>query len=102
MPKVSTFTPALLAALLFAAFSWVVKAENTNFTFTNHLARLKETIPAGFTVVVQPPFIVIGDESPDVVQNRASQTVKFTVDQLKQLYFKHDPSEIIDIWLFKD
>jgi hypothetical protein len=53
-------------------------------------------------VVVQPPFVVIGDEAPGTVHRRATNTVKWTVDKLKQDYFRHDPQEIIDIWLFRD
>ena len=71
--------------------------------FTLHLDRLKPKIPArGFTVVVQPPFVVIGDESPRMVRRRANRTVKWAVELLKKAYFKKDPEQIIDIWLFKD
>jgi hypothetical protein len=68
--------------------------------FAAHLAGLK--VPEGFTVVPQPPFVVIGDERPAVVRLRATNTVKWAVDKLKQDYFKRDPVEVIDIWLFKD
>jgi len=74
----------------------------TNTPFAGHLARLEKTIPKGFTVVMQPPFVVIGDESPEMVRRRATNTVKWAVDKLKQDYFKRDPLEIIDIWLFRD
>jgi hypothetical protein len=67
-----------------------------------HLAGLKKRVPPGFTVLVQPPFIVLGDEPPEAVQRRAIGTVKWAVDKLKQDYFKRDPQEIIDIWLFRD
>jgi len=64
-------------------------------------ALVKSKVPAGFTVVLQPPFVVIGDEPPEVVQLRATKTVKWAVDKLKQDYFQIDP-EPIDIWLFRD
>ena len=71
--------------------------------FTRHIVRLKPKIPArGFTVVVQPPFVVIGDEAPEMVGRRARRTVKWAVDLLKKAYFQKDPQHIIDIWLFKD
>jgi len=70
--------------------------------FAEHVARLKPGVPDGFTVVVQPPFVVIGDEPPDNVRMRATKTVKWAVDRLKQEYFPRDPAEIIDIWLFRD
>lgn len=55
-----------------------------------------------FSIVIQPPFVVIGDEPQRVVQQRAEDTVKWAVDRLKQDFFTNDPKEILDIWLFKD
>jgi hypothetical protein len=72
----------------------------TNTAFANHLTKLSKRVPTGFVVVVQPPFVVIGDESPQTVRSRASNTVKWAEEQLKQEYFARDPAEIIDIWLF--
>ncbi len=68
--------------------------------FASHLAELK--VPEGFTVVPQPPFVAIGDEPPAVVRLRATNTVKWAVDRLRQDYFRRGPVEVIDIWLFKD
>lgn len=48
----------------------------TNAAFAEHLARIQTRVPKGFTVVVQPPFVVIGDESPEKVRRRATNTVK--------------------------
>ncbi len=70
--------------------------------FAAHLARARQSAPTGFTVVAQSPFVVLGDESPEMVQARATKTVKWAVDKLKQDYFQRDPEEIIDIWLFRD
>lgn len=58
--------------------------------------------PAGFTVLIQPPFIVAGDESADKVRERAVTIVRWAVDRLKRDFFEEDPDEIITIWLFKD
>jgi len=71
--------------------------------YAQHVITLKKKIPReGFTVVVEPPFVVIGDESPEMVGRRAKGTVKWAVDHLKKSYFTKDPDEILDIWLFKD
>jgi hypothetical protein len=70
--------------------------------YTRHIKMLKKKVPGGFTVVLQKPFVVIGDESPDVVRYRAQNTVKWAVERLKRMYFKKDPESIIDIWLFRD
>ncbi len=70
--------------------------------FAAHVAQLKQKAPTGFTVIEQSPFVVVGDESPELVRQRAIHTVKWAVDKLKQDYFARDPEETIDIWLFKD
>jgi hypothetical protein len=71
--------------------------------YEEHLRLLGAKIPAkGFTVVVSPPFVVIGDEPPEVVRRRAENTVHWAVERLKAAYFRKDPAAILDIWLFKD
>lgn len=75
---------------------------SSNGKWSGHLEALKKKVPAGFTVVVQRPFVVIGDESAETVGRRASNTVQWAVNKLKQDYFARDPREIIDIWLFRD
>lgn len=71
--------------------------------YAQHLMKLKKKVPPkGFTIVIQHPFMVIGDESPATVKWRAERTVKWAVDKLKQAYFSRDPQRILDIWLFRD
>jgi hypothetical protein len=70
--------------------------------FGDHLRALQAKVPEGFTVVVEPPFVVIGDEEPAMVRRRARETVRWAVQRLKALYFEKDPDRILDIWLFKD
>jgi hypothetical protein len=80
-------------------------ARRSGFTpadFAQHVMAMKKQLPTGFTVVVQPPFVVVGDEQASVVRRRATDTVKWAADRLKQEYFARDPAEILDIWLFKD
>lgn len=76
---------------------------NTKAAFELRIAQLKKQLPSGdFTIVVEPPFIVVGDEPAEVVKERAEDTVRWTVDKLKQDFFTHDPKEILAIWMFKD
>lgn len=79
-----------------------IDAPPTKAAFAGHLAKLAGLAPKNFTMVAQPPFVVLGDEAPEVVRQRATQTVKWAVDRLKQDYFRRDPQEIIDVWLFRD
>jgi hypothetical protein len=75
----------------------------TDADYAQRIMALRKKVPnGGFTVVLQKPFVVVGDESPAVVRRRSVRTIKWAADKLKQDYFKKDPAEIIDIWLFKD
>jgi hypothetical protein len=79
-------------------------ARFTAADYARHVLALKKTLPeeGGFTIIVQPPFVVIGDEPADKVRSRAENTVKWAVDRIKQSYFQRDPDRILDIWLFKN
>ena len=90
--------------LAFAVLGQAGAAESATSSraVAEHLARLKQDVPEGFTVVAEPPFVVIGNESPGKVHERATHTVKWAVDKLKHDYFTRDPQEVIDIWLFRD
>ncbi len=79
----------------------------TETDFTRHVneltARIKKKLSlVEFSIVIQKPFVVIGDEPKEVVQQRAEDTVKWAVDRLKQDFFTKDPDDILDIWLFKN
>src|SRR5216684_4427252 len=75
----------------------------TDADFARHVEQLKKKLPASnFTVIIQRPFVVIGDESPTDVKEHSERTVKWAVDKLKQDFFAKDPKEILDIWLFRD
>ncbi len=74
----------------------------TDADYARHIMQLKPTVPEGFTIVLQKPFVVIGDEPASLVRYRAEHTVKWFVDRIGKLYFKKDPPKIYDIWLFKD
>jgi hypothetical protein len=78
-------------------------ADRTDADFASHVEQLKKKLPSDdFTIVVQKPFVVIGDEPADDVKEHSIRTVKWAVDKLKQEYFSKDPEEILDIWLFKN
>lgn len=75
----------------------------TDSDYTRHVEQLKKKLPSNdFSIVVQRPFAVIGDEPPATVREHSERTVKWAVDKLKQDFFTKDPNEILDIWLFRD
>ena len=69
---------------------------------SRHVEALKRRLGDGFTIVVEPPFVVVGDEAPDVVRRRSADTVRWAVDRLTQDFFDTMPSRILDVWLFRD
>jgi hypothetical protein len=90
-----------LAAAAAAEPQRPVAGSFTPAQYEEHLRLLRPKIPAkGFTVIVSPPFVVIGDEPPEVVRRRAENTVHWAVEKLKAAYFSKDPAAILDIWLF--
>ncbi|HUU11278.1 MAG TPA: hypothetical protein VM431_12185 [Phycisphaerae bacterium] len=78
-------------------------ASFTDADYAAHLAALRKKVPQeGFTIVLEKPFFVVGDEAPAMVRRRAVNTVRWAVERLKRDFFKKDPTEILDIGLFKD
>ena len=83
------------------------RLDMTDAGFEQHVkdvqARIKDKLNSSdFSIVIQRPFVVVGDEPEQAVRQHATDTVKWAVDHLKKDYFKEDPAEILDIWLFKD
>jgi hypothetical protein len=56
----------------------------------------------GFTVVVEPPFVIIGDESAATVKHHASGILHWSIQLLEAEYFKARPNKLIEIWLFRN
>ena len=93
----------VLSLLAIAVVGRPALAEFTDDDYARHIEALKQRLPRdGFTIIVQKPFVVIGDEKPDVVRSRSIRTVKWAVDRLKATYFDKDPDVILNVWLFKD
>ncbi|HQZ96458.1 MAG TPA: hypothetical protein PLP21_09075 [Pyrinomonadaceae bacterium] len=98
--------------VLFAALSFPVMARPqtriaadlpTAEAFETHASQLRAKLKGrGFTVLVERPFIVVGDDSADRVEQWAKDVVRGTIQKLKQDYFKKDPANILEIWLLKD
>src|SRR5262245_42691055 len=51
----------------------------------------------GFTVVVEPPFVVVGDEAPATVRRRAATTLRWAVSRLERQFFPRRPDRVIEI-----
>jgi hypothetical protein len=68
--------------------------------YAQHVLSLKPMLRSEHTVVIEPPFVVVGDESPERVRAHAAGTVRWAVEHLKQDFFSKDPERILTVWLF--
>lgn len=55
----------------------------------------------GFTVVVEAPFVIVGDEAPARMRSRVN-FVHWVVTLLEKDYFEKQPDKVLAIWLFKN
>lgn len=62
----------------------------------------RKRLPPRFHLVIEPPFVVIGDDTPEGVEAHARAVVRWAVRLLEREYFTCRPRTILDIWLFKD
>ena len=75
----------------------------TDADYAQHIRGLKDRLPNDeFKIVLQKPFVVVGDGGIENVKRTATGTVQWAVDKIKQDFFNKDPRFILDIWLFKD
>ncbi len=75
----------------------------TGAAYAQHIHKLRDRLPHdGFSIVIEKPFVVVGDETLNMVKARSHDTVQWAVTRLKKDYFTKDPAKILDIWLFRD
>jgi hypothetical protein len=96
--------PAAVVALLAAAVAASPAfAEPSKQALATRRAELAARLAGeGFTVVVEPPFVVVGDEAPAKVRARASGFLRWTITHLEAEWFGKRPDKIIEVWLFKN
>jgi hypothetical protein len=56
----------------------------------------------GYTVVVEAPFVVVGDETPKLVKKRAEGILRWSVSRYEADFFDKRPGKVIEVWLFKN
>jgi hypothetical protein len=70
--------------------------------FVQHVMKLRQRLPPEYTVVVEPPFVVVGNGPAADVRRYASETVGWAVRRLRQDFFPRHPKRILDVWLLRD
>jgi hypothetical protein len=81
----------------------IAAAEPSADELAGRRAALEERLHGqGFTVVVEPPFVVVGDESAATVKHHAAGILRWSIHLLEAEYFKARPGKLIEIWLFRN
>lgn len=70
-------------------------------TYAGHVERLRAKLPRGMSVVMHPPFVVIGQGERVRVQRVSDRLLGLAVPRLKRDFFERDP-ETTDVWLLDD
>ena len=69
--------------------------------YETHVRARQSDYGPSFTVIVVPPFVVIGDGPRAWVKQDADEVVNVAAKLLKARYFPRDPAEIIDILMLQ-
>ncbi len=56
----------------------------------------------GFTIVVEPPFVVLGDGGAREVQRIASHFLRDKIHMMEKDFFTKRPDKLLEVWLFHD
>ncbi len=70
--------------------------------FAQHVMKLRERLAREMAVVVEPPFVVVGNGGPAAVKRSAEGTVRWAVRLLSRDFFERPPLRILDVWLLGD
>lgn len=74
----------------------------TRADVSQHVQELKKTLPRGFTLAWEKPFLVVGNEEPAKVRARAKDVVGWATALLLKDFFAEAPGRIEEAWLFGD
>ncbi len=69
--------------------------------YEEHARERREAFGPEFTVMVVPPFVVIGDGPREWVEADANEVVRVAAALLKRRFFDRDPAAIIDVLMLQ-
>jgi len=87
-----------LLCLVHSAF-----AEPTEDELTKRAESVRKRLDGqGFTVLVEAPFVVVGDESAGTVKYHTTGIMRWFIKLIEKDYFEKRPNKLIEVWLFKN
>jgi hypothetical protein len=97
-----TRTLAITTALLLFSFADAL-AEPTEKELAEHAKKLQTKLKGqGYTVLVEPPFVVIGDSPAGEVKRVTAGFLRSKIALLEKEYFAKRPDKVLEVWLFKN
>ncbi len=69
--------------------------------YAAHVSALRARLPAHLSIVVEPPFVVVGDGGPARLKQTAEGTIRWAVERLERDFFDRRPERILDVYLFE-
>lgn len=95
-------TRAALALVLSLAGAGTATAEPSADELEAHAVALRDRLKRdGMTVVVEPPFVVVGDNA-GIVRRRSAGILRWAISRYEADLFETGPSRIVEIWLFRN
>ena len=95
-------TITLAAACLLCALTPAL-AEPTQKELRARAKQLEQKLKGqGYTVLVEPPFVVIGDSPAAEVKRVTTGFLRTKVALLEKEFFAKRPDKLLEVWLFRD
>jgi hypothetical protein len=93
-------TVAIAAALL---LSQTAHAEPTQKELEAHAKELEKKLDGqGYTILVEPPFVVVGDYAAKDVKRTTTGFLRDKLALLEKDFFPKRPDKLLEVWLFKN
>jgi Protein of unknown function (DUF1570) len=97
-----TRTIAIATAILLSTLSPSL-AEPTQEQLEKRAQELEKKLKGqGYTVVVEPPFVVIGDSPANEVKRVTAGFLRSKVALLEKEFFTKRPEKLLEVWLFRN
>ena len=93
----------LAIASCIVALSRIASAEPTAKELEDRAASLRDKLKGqGYTVLVEAPFVVIGDSPASEVKRITTGFLRSKIELLEKDFFAKRPDKLIEVWLFRN